>query len=155
MLQRALPVVTNSPCWFQPCCLTDSHICPCCLWVIVTGTHRRLVSQRKRIGEWGFVEGGTTLMLWAWRRGGWGGTLGFGEGGGYEREEEWGGVEGLGLEKGAAVSVKKSGVGWRVWVWRKGRLWAWRRVGWGGGFGFGEPIVKEPCKAVEGNSWEG
>ena len=26
------------------------------------------------------------------------GELGFGEGGGYEREEEWGGVEGLGLE---------------------------------------------------------
>ena len=46
------------------------------------------------------------------------GELGFGEGGGYEHEEEWGGVEGLGLEKGAAVSVKKSGVGWRVWVWR-------------------------------------
>lgn len=62
------------------------------------GHHFDAVSMKKRglgwnIGELGFGEGGGYE-----REEEWGGGFGFGERGGCEREEEWGGVEGLGLE---------------------------------------------------------
>lgn len=55
-----------------------------------------------------------------------------------------------------AVSMKKRGLGWNIGELGFGEGGGYEREEeWGGGFGFGEPIVKEPCKAVEGNSWEG
>ena len=40
-----------------------------------------------------------------------------------------------------AVSVRKSGVGWRIGVWRRGHHFdavSVKKRGWGGGLGFGE-----------------
>ena len=59
-----------------------------------------------------------------------------------------------------AVSVRKSGVGWRIGVWRRGHHFdavSVKKRGWGGveDWGLEKSVVMELCKAVEGSSWEG
>lgn len=58
------------------------------------------------------------------------------------------------MEKGVAVSLKKSGVGWRVGVWRRGVAVSVKKSGVEG-LGLEKPVVMELCEAVEGNRWEG